>query len=602
MLCYHTFFLPIFNSFYMKKLQFFVLILALFGSAFAFPVHANQQLDSLKNISAAGAPFLTLKMLDQAQPTVDEDLYEWILWEQERYQILNEWKQWNEMLVRIENLPKDLPPQFLQQAATYQIRAYIALGQNRTARKLLRAQLWKADASTSSEYKTWRQLVIETYLNERLIDDARISMLRFQQDFDLHDSDWVLLRARVLMQTGRYEETIALLSSRLDWQSLFMKLLAEFRNHQHDAETLWDLAKKRIDSIQDDDEQLASYWSIAAIAAQSISPDFEVIALEARLGLEATDNINLYKIDADQLWQAYFDYARLVGNRNELLVGDDQSWLELAMKARTEAPVKARSLLAYLMSFSQQDEIRQQAAGLFLQLFDLSVRTQKVLFDQLFNHSKQFADADAIPVKIRFQLVDLALKQADIIEATRLMSGLDSIPQDTREFDWVLRQARVLLLGGKLKQGEHKLNDLLNEYREPNKTDTDHILQILFDLQTLEANELAIRYFRQLMNLSIEPIQRREILFWMGDSFKALKHYEKAALLYLQSAMFTGAESMDPWAQTARFSAAESLQKAGLVDDARRVYQSLLDITKEPARRSVLRHHIQQLWLTQNVD
>jgi len=44
------------------------------------------------------------------------------------------------------------------------------------------------------------------------------------------------------------------------------------------------------------------------------------------------------------------------------------------------------------------------------------------------------------------------------------------------------------------------------------------------------------------------------------------------------------------------------LQKAGLVDDARRVYQSLLDITKEPGRRSVLRHNIQQLWLTQSVN
>jgi hypothetical protein len=64
--------------------------------------------------------------------------------------------------------------------------------------------------------------------------------------------------------------------------------------------------------------------------------------------------------------------------------------------------------------------------------------------------------------------------------------------------------------------------------------------------------------------------------------------------------MFIGPDAMDPWAQTARFNAAESLQKAGLVDDARRIYQSLLAVTEEPARRSVLRHNIQQLWLTQS--
>ena len=34
---------------------------------------ADEKLDMLKNISAAGAPVLTLKMIDQAQPKVDID-------------------------------------------------------------------------------------------------------------------------------------------------------------------------------------------------------------------------------------------------------------------------------------------------------------------------------------------------------------------------------------------------------------------------------------------------------------------------------------------------------------------------------------------------
>ena len=46
--------------------------------------------------------------------------------------------------------------------------------------------------------------------------------------------------------------------------------------------------------------------------------------------------------------------------------------------------------------------------------------------------------------------------------------------------------------------------------------------------------------------------------------------------------------------------AAESLQKSGLVDDARRIYQELLAITEDAARRSVLNHRIQQLWLNQS--
>jgi tetratricopeptide (TPR) repeat protein len=560
---------------------------------------ADQQLDSLKYISSAGAPFLTLKMLDQAQPGVDQDLYEWILWEQERFNILSQWEQWNELLVRIEGLPRDLPVQFLQQASSYRIRSYIALGQNETARQLLREQLWKLDAGSSSEYLNWRQLVIQTYLNDNRIDDARVAMLRLQQDFNQDDSEWRLLRARVLMQAERYDEVIDLLSSRLDWKSLSMKLLAEYRNNLHSAQSLWDLARKRIEFIKDDDRQLATYWEIAAIAARNMSPLNEVIAIESRLALPVTESVTQLRIDADQLWQAYQRYARVVGNRSQLLVGDDDSWLELAANVGEVTPVKARSLFALLLTESTKPSVQREAAAGFMQTLDTELDSNQALLDKLFNHSNQFADANRIPVRIRFELVDLALKKANIVQATRLMSDLHSIPQDSRPFDWLLRQSRVLLLGGKLEKGDEVLTELLALYTQPTEADTDKVLQVLFDLQTLKANEQAIKHFRKLLNLALEPRQRREILFWMADSFKAMNQYERAALMYLQSAMFNGPDSMDPWAQTARYNAAESLQKAGLVDDARRVFESLLAVTKEPARRSVLRHNIQQLWLTQ---
>jgi len=563
-------------------------------------LQANAQLDSLKNISAAGAPFLALKMLDQAQPSADADVYEWILWEQERYRILSRWKQWDELLLRIEGLPKDLPEPFLQQAASYRTRAYIELGQYATARKLLRQQLWRPEAGEAKEYPTWRRQVIETYLEGGRSEDASIAMRRLQQDFPEADKDWLLLRARVLLQTGHYDEVIEILSGRLDWQSLAMKLLAEYRNGKHSAQTLWDLARTRIRNIEDDPVQLAAYWSIAVLAAESLGPDKRVEALEARLGIDADDGLGIEPADADRLWEAYFDYARLIGNRNELLIGDDARWLELAEKQKRNSPFKARSLYALLLDESGDAQTRRSAAEGFLSLLDPEQAAQQRLLDQLFNRSRRYADAGRIPVEIRFRLVDVALRNADILLATRLMSGLDTVPPNTRRFDWLLRRARVLLLGGKLAQGDEVLNQLIDEYDEPDSKDTDRILQVLFDLQTLKADEQAIRHFRQLMNKSIDARQRREILFWMADSFKALGQYEKAALLYLQSAMFTGPDAMDPWAQTARYNAAESLQKAGLVDDARRIYEALLKVTKEPARRSVLRHNIQQLWLIRN--
>jgi len=567
---------------------------------FAGLAQANAQLESLKNISAAGAPFLALKMLDQAQPAADQDVYEWILWEQERYRILSRWKQWNDLLLRIESLPDDLPEPFLQQAASYRIRAYVELGQQDIARRLLREQLWRPEADAAAEYPNWRRLVIETYLGDGRDDDASIAMRRLQQDFPEADRDWLLLRARVLMKTGRYDEVIEILSGRLDWQLLAMKLLAEYRSGKHSPQTLWDLAQGRIRNVGDDPRQLATYWSIAALAAEKLGPARRVEALEARLGIAADDGIELEPVDGDRLWQAYLDYGRQIGNRNELLIGDDGRWLALARGQRRQAPLKARSLYALLIDQTRDPKVRQAAAEGYLSLLDDDSAAHQRLLDALFNRSRRYADVQRIPLQIRFRLVDLALKKADIPLATRLMSGLDSVPPNARRFDWLLRRARVLLLGGQLEQGDAVLSQLIDEYDEPKSADTDRILQVLFDLQTLKADERAIRHFRQLMNTAIDPRQRREILFWMADSFKALEQYEKAALLYLQSAMFIGPEAMDPWAQTARYNAAEALQKAGLVDDARRIYEALLKVTREPARRSVLRHNIQQLWLLQN--
>lgn len=565
----------------------------------AFPVAADSQLDALKAISTAGAPFLTLSILDKAQPGEDQDLYEWILWEQERYRILQQWKQWNPLLLRLESLPDGLPEPFLQQAASLRIRAYLEISQFATARKLLREQLWNEDAQASPQYRVWRKMVIESYLDEGLTEDARVAMLRYQQDFDESDVDWLLLRARVLMELGRYEQVSQLLKNHLDWSSMTMRLLAEYRSGQHTADVLWDLAQKRLEVIQDDEDQARSYWSLAVEAARNRSASSRVLALEQRLSMGGElQNLGI-TVTADQLWLAYRELAVQLGNSHELLVGDDQSWLQLANGFVKSDALKARSLLAYLLLESATPETRKQAAASYLSTLDENNPRQRTLLDQVFSEAQLFQDAEKIPLQIRFKLVDQAIAAENIDKAAELMLGLESVPDGVERFDWLLRQARVLLLGGNLQQGNQKLKQLLSEYQNPTAEDTDHILQVLFDLQTLQADDLAIAHFRSLMNKPIEPRQKREILFWMADSFKGMQDYQKASLLYLQSALFSGSQSMDPWGRTARFKAAEALEKANMVDDARRIYQSLLKVTQEASRRSVLQHKIQQLWLMQ---
>jgi hypothetical protein len=83
----------------------------------------------------------------------------------------------------------------------------------------------------------------------------------------------------------------------------------------------------------------------------------------------------------------------------------------------------------------------------------------------------------------------------------------------------------------------------------------------------------------------------------MADSRKAQSQYAEAARLYLLSATLSDNNSMDPWAQTARYQAAKSLSEGGMTEDAVTIYRQLLKVTENPERRSVLRHELQQLRL-----
>ncbi|MDH3633801.1 MAG: hypothetical protein OES20_03765 [Gammaproteobacteria bacterium] len=579
-----------------------ILLFVAVGLGLLSPVTADERLDLLKNISAAGAPGLTLKMLDQAQPSVDDDLYEWILWEQERLAILSQWQQWDQLLIRIEGLPHDVPNQFKHQVVTYQAKAFFELGQTATARQVLRQQLWQASAGESGEYETWRRQVIETYIEDGRIEEARIAMLRFDQDFDSTDLDWLLLRARVLIDSGRYEQAILILQGQEAWQARLTSMLASFRLDQIDKAELWQQVKKRSENKAVGAEERATLWALGYFATERMSPVDRVVALESLFRIGVQSPLRLFQIPVDRLWQAYLEYAELVGNRSELLLGADDQWLEMATKSSKVTPVKSRSLFAMLILQSAENETLNLAAAGYMDTFAEVDEAERNLLENLFNRSEIFSNARKIPHGIRYQLVDLALKSTDIEEATRLMSGLNSFPEGTSRFDWQLRQSRVLILGGRYEEGNQVLQNLIREYREVEPAATDRILQVLFDLQTVNLHEDAITHFNRLLSLEIEPKQRREILYWIADSYRGLKQFDQAALLYLQSAMLPAPDSMDPWAQTARFNAAESLQESGLVDDARRIYKELLSVIDDAARRSILNHKIQQLWLNQSVQ
>ena len=75
-----------------------------------------------------------------------------------------------------------------------------------------------------------------------------------------------------------------------------------------------------------------------------------------------------------------------------------------------------------------------------------------------------------------------------------------------------------------------------------------------------------------------------------------MRQFVRAADHYLFSAMQKDG-GWDQWGIAARYQAAESLQSANLVIDARVLFEDLLARAADDKRRSLLKQKLQQLWL-----
>jgi len=221
---------------------------------------------------------------------------------------------------------------------------------------------------------------------------------------------------------------------------------------------------------------------------------------------------------------------------------------------------------------------------------------------KLFLKSDYFKTIDLIPVPIRYDIVNIALSRSNIELASNLMETIKLAPDGVDGYQWQLRRARIFVLGGKPKQGSKALTRLLEENKSFTQKQLENFLQVVFDLQTAKEHELSFQLFSAVLP-KIEDVQiQRELYYWMADSKKAQQDYVAAARLYLRSALHAENNGLDPWGQTARYQVAEMLAKADLLQDAHAIYQQLLQVTKEPARRAVLKHELQKLFLLRELE
>lgn len=542
-----------------------------------------------------GATELALQQLNAQQPNPLDEPEDWLRWERQRIALYQQAEQWEILIKRIDAQESFIDLAYSEWFAAQQAEAMLALGQGAQARSIFRKLIWQRDTAHDEQaLSLWRTHIIRSYLLDDKANDAHAAMLRNAQDYPSDTSEsGVLLRARVLLLAKRADDAAELLSSnkKLD-NAKTLYLLAALRSARLSASEV----VKKISAVLKK-KKLSNLTRLRLLAIKIEASEIDgktgqvVAAIEKYLSLTRENQIDdgLFQINGEKLWHAYRQHGQAIGNKQQLLLGDDVSWFEEAAKHKKN-PLRQRTLYGLLASESRQEETKYQANELLIN--SLLKKDNGV---EIVRHL--YIDAKELPALARYSLLEQALKESDISLASQLMQGLQQAPKGINPLLWELRRARVFVMAGKPDEASLVLNDVVNKNPLADNQMLDRFMQVVFDLQTIEAHEQAYRLFEILLTKIELPKVQRELYYWMAESRKAQTRYADAAALYLKSSESKLAPQPDLWAQSALYQAAEALGNAGLVDDAARLYKKLLRITKDEARRGQLQRRIQQLWL-----
>ncbi|HWR86912.1 MAG TPA: hypothetical protein VN277_00655, partial [Acidiferrobacterales bacterium] len=527
----------------------------------------NDALERIRALTKGGATQLALRLLDQYQPAATQTKA-WMQWEKERYALYRAQRNWAQLAERATSLPAGLPPEFMHWAKTEAVRARLSASDAEGARRVLRDLLWQEQGSRD-ERAEWRQLVIRSYLIENNVSDAHTALQQYREDFQVNSPAWRQLEATILIRAGKPKEAYA--------------LVGDIKTH--DGQLLTLLAGLQGDMLPP-----------VTVVARANDPLRRMYALERALtdAREHAAPDALLTANADDLWQAYEDYAEAVGNEARLLVGHDAAWLKKAESYKRDDALQARAFYAFLLGHAGI-ETRKLAQQRFTDLLIEDGRAE--VLRALYSASRRYPDLKAVPEYVRYQLADQALAGYDIAFAARLMQGLENPPAGEDPDSWALRRARVLIYAGDQRGALQLLNGILAGKKNLDDAFAERFIQVLFDMQAAGQHTQVIALLETVFQLNKNPRIQRECLYWMADSKAALGEHQQAAELYLRSATYQHPTGGDMWGQTARYHAAEELGKAGLTQDARLVYQALLRHADDAKQRAVIERNIQQLWL-----
>ncbi|HET7371208.1 MAG TPA: hypothetical protein VFK45_10265 [Gammaproteobacteria bacterium] len=517
----------------------------------------------------------------------------WARWERVRIEIYQSLADWAAVVKRVEALPSAAPLELRAWALVQAAEAQLALGDGPAARDLLRQRLQlSAQVDDSSAWRQVGWLMIRSFVIEGRLNQAMSMMqARRTQYPDAPDARLDRLQARIALLQGDPAQAFELLKNADSPQLLPLKWLAGLRSGALEPAAAIQSCRDFAAAGHSPANRRAALLVAAEAALLTGDAVGRLDLLEQAVTLSATarDRRPPFALSADDIWQALLGLGRTLGLEQGIDASDGAAWLAAA--EAPQQPVVAQAFLAVAGFGAGQAELRAAAQARLADLL-LARPHGADLLRQLYLHSQHFADLASIPKPVRYRLSKRALGVGNMVLAARLLATLDQPPTGSDGTNWRLERAQAFILAGEADAGVAAIDALLASSAT---FPFDKLEPSLFALQSTGRHRDAIRFFKVLLTRQPPPAARQKLLYWLGESYDALGEHAAAARLYLQSATALDAAAMDRWARSARYQAAGALAHAGLTDDARRVYQRLLNAAADPARRAGLRQRIAEL-------
>ena len=545
---------------------------------------------SIHGFKDHGLRQLALSVL-AALPATDEGAM--LMRARERWALLEEQGRWDILTTELAQRFKEQPDSQFLEVGLRLSSALLMTAKGSRAQTVSQTLLAEGQLDPGAVQQI-RRNIIKAYMVQGLVADAEIAAQRYQLEYSPDETAWQLLRARIALAGHRPKDAVFQLIGAESYEAQLWRSYAEWRSGVLPT----DLALTRLDAVLIPAELIhlesTRYAMLAEVASEVGYARWRVGAIEYLLLHKAKVDPLLAKQDSDSLIKSYRALGQTVLKDLSLL--DDQAitaWKALATGGSLDA-LAARSLCVYLLTRALPPR-EQQLAHSWL-VHQLLEEGYAGLLGSFYGENGLLGRYSDLEDETLLLLVDQALAESDFSRAADLQLMIEGPPQGVNHGAWILRSARLQILGGNAVVGAAELKVWLSQLQAMAPASLDQVMQVMFDLQFLGKHRLALELFEVVTPLVETPSQKRELLYWVAQSWAELDDHVRSAAYFVESAFWAGATA-DPWGRSALYRAGQELESGALYDDAGVIYHRLLGDTTDPKLQAKLRYRLAQLQL-----